>query len=163
MRRRAFIVTLAGAAAWPVAARAQQTERVRRIAVLVNLSETNPIAQRYISAFRLGLQELGWVDGRNARVDIRWGAGDSAGYRRYAAELVALGPDVILAATTPAVVALKEITRSAPIVFVGSSIQSAPAWSQAWRGRVPTSLALPCLSMQSPRNGWNSLKKSRPG
>ena len=119
MRRRAFIVTLAGAAAWPVAARAQQTERVRRIAVLVNLSETNPIAQRYISAFRLGLQELGWVDGRNARVDIRWGAGDSAGYRRYAAELVALGPDVILAATTPAVVALKEITRSAPIVFVG--------------------------------------------
>ena len=119
MRRRNFIALLSGAAAWPLAARAQQNEQVRRIAVLVNLSENDPIAQRYISAFRLGLQELGWVDGRNARIDIRWGAGDVARYRKYAAELVALAPDVILAATTPAVVALKEITSTVPIVFAG--------------------------------------------
>src|SRR5262249_4080134 len=119
MRRRRFITLLGCAAVWPLAAGAQQRERIRRIGILMNLSENSPTAHQYVTEFQLGLQELGWVDGRTARIDIRWGAGDAAGYRRYAAELIALAPDVILAATTPAVTALKEITSGVPIVAVG--------------------------------------------
>jgi putative ABC transport system substrate-binding protein len=122
MRRREFITLLGGAAAsiaGPLSARAQQGERMRRIGVLMNLSENDPTAQGLVAAFRQRLQELGWVDGRNARIDTRWGAGDAARYRGYAAELVALAPDVILAATTAAVVALKGITPMVPTVFVG--------------------------------------------
>jgi putative ABC transport system substrate-binding protein len=118
VRRREFIVAL-GAAAWPLAARAQRSERIRRIGVLSHLSENDPTAQQFVAAFRQRLQELGWVDGRNVGIDIRWGAGDDDLYRRYATELVARGPDVILAATTAAVVALKRSTLIAPIVFVG--------------------------------------------
>jgi putative ABC transport system substrate-binding protein len=119
LRRRDFITALGGATvAWPLAVRAQQGDRMRRIGVLMSLSETDPIGQGYIMPFRQRLQELGWVDGRNTRIDIRWGAGDSTRYRRYAAELAALAPDVILAATGQAVMALKEITPIVPIVFV---------------------------------------------
>jgi putative ABC transport system substrate-binding protein len=119
LRRRDFITALGGATvAWPLAVRAQQGDRMRRIGVLMSLSETDPIGQGYITPFRQRLQELGWVDGRNTRIDIRWGAGDSARYRRYAAELAALAPDVILAATGQVVMALKEITPIVPIVFV---------------------------------------------
>jgi hypothetical protein len=100
MRRRKFIALLGGAAVgWPLAARAQQGERMRRIGVLVNLSEGDSAGQQFVVAFRQALQELGWVDGRNARIDMRWGAGDRERYRKYAAELVALGPGVIFAAT----------------------------------------------------------------
>jgi putative ABC transport system substrate-binding protein len=123
MRRRAFIARLGAAAgsalAWPLAATAQPAERMRRIGVLSHLSENDATAQQFIGAFRQRLQELGWVDGRNAGIDIRWGAGDDALYRRYATELVARAPDVILAATTAAVLALKRTTPIVPIVFVG--------------------------------------------
>jgi putative ABC transport system substrate-binding protein len=120
MRRREFITLLGGAAAaWPLAARAQQGDRVRRIGMLMNLSESESRSQRRVAAFRQGLQELGWVEGRNVRIDARWGAGDPDGYRRYAAELVALAPGAILAVSTPAVVALKQASRTVPIVFVG--------------------------------------------
>ena len=120
MRRREFITLLGGAAAaWPLAARAQQPERMRRIGVLSHLSENDPTAQQFVAAFRQRLQELGWVDGRNAEIDIHWGAGDDALYRRYATELVARAPDVILAATTATVLALKRTTPIVPIVFVG--------------------------------------------
>jgi putative ABC transport system substrate-binding protein len=120
MRRREFISLLGGAAtAWPLAARAQQPDRMRRIGVLSHLSENDPTAQQFVAAFRHRLQELGWVDGRNAAIDIRWGAGDDALYRRYATELVARAPDVILAATTAAVLALKRTIAIVPIVFVG--------------------------------------------
>ena len=119
MRRRTFISLLGGAAAWPLAARAQRPERIRRIGVLSHLSENDPTAKQFVAAFRRRLQELGWVDGRNAGIDIRWGAGDDARYRRYATELVAGAPDVILAATTAAVLALKRTTPIVPIVFVG--------------------------------------------
>ena len=114
-------MTLLGgaAAAWPLAARAQQPERMRRIGVLSHLSENDPTAQQFVAAFRQRLQELGWVEGRNAGIDIRWGAGDEALYRRYATELVSREPDVILAATTATVLALKRITPIVPIVFVG--------------------------------------------
>ena len=118
--RRKFLATLLGAAAaWPLAARAQQRERVRRIGVLVNLSEDDSAGQRFAAAFRQALQELGWVDGRNARIDMRWGAGDRERYRKYAAELVALAPDVVFAATSDAVVSVQRASPAAPIVFVG--------------------------------------------
>jgi putative tryptophan/tyrosine transport system substrate-binding protein len=118
MRRRAFITLLGGAAAaWPLAAQAQQPERVHRIGVLMNLAAEDPESQRRVTAFVQGLQELGWADGRNVRIETRWGASDAERNRRYAAELVALAPDVILAAGTPVLVALQRETRSIPIVF----------------------------------------------
>jgi putative ABC transport system substrate-binding protein len=123
LKRREFISLLSGAAVapllHPLAARAQQGERIRRIGVLMNLSEDDTPGQRFAMAFRQGLKELGWEDGRNVRIDVRWGAGDRERYRRYAVELVTLAPDVILAATTDTVVALQETSRTVPIVFVG--------------------------------------------
>ena len=120
MKRRAFITLLGGAAAWPLAGRAQQGERIRRIGVLMNMAADDPEGQARIAAFRQGLSELGWSDGGNVRIDTRWGAGDADRYRRYAAELVALTPDVILAVTSTALAALQRETRSVPIVFVGA-------------------------------------------
>ena len=116
MRRREFIGLLGGAAAWPLVARAQQAERVRRIGVLMGIAN-DPEGQARVAAFVQRLQELGWTDGRNVRIDTRWGSGDAERIRRYAAELAALAPDVILAAGSPAVAALQQTTRSVPIVF----------------------------------------------
>jgi putative tryptophan/tyrosine transport system substrate-binding protein len=119
MKRREFISLLGAASAgWAFSAHAQQGERVRRIGVLSNLSDNDPNARGFIAAFQDRLRELGWVDGGNVRVEISWGGGDEARYRRSAEELVALTPDVILAATTPAVIALKAIAPVLPIVFV---------------------------------------------
>src|SRR5262245_66677473 len=115
--RRNFITLLGGAAAWPLAARAQQAEHVRRIGVLVAIAPDDPEAQARLAAFIHELQQLGWADGRNLRIDIRWGAGDADRIRRYAAELVALAPDVILASGGPTVGPLRQATRSVPIVF----------------------------------------------
>src|SRR5262249_50677977 len=106
-----------GAVAWPLAARAQQAEQMRRIGVLMNLAADDPEGQARIVAFVQGLQELGWTDGRNVRIDIRWAAGDAERFRRYAAEVVALTPDVIVAVSSPAVAALQQATRTVPIVF----------------------------------------------
>ena len=98
MKRREFIALLGGAAAaWPLAARAQQAERVRRIGVLLNSVADDPAAQSRLTAFLQGLQQLGWTDGRNVRIDTRWATTNAAEIRRRAAELVALEPDVILA------------------------------------------------------------------
>jgi ABC-type uncharacterized transport system substrate-binding protein len=117
VRRREFIAALGGAAAWPLAARAQQADRVRRVGVLMNLSADDPEGQARVAAFLQGLQEAGWAVGRNLRIDIRWGAGDMDRIRRHAAEVVALAPDVILASTNQVMVALQQATRSMPIVF----------------------------------------------
>src|SRR5262249_34252766 len=117
--RREFIaLTGSAAAAWPLAARAQQAEGMRRIGVLMNLGADDPVGQGRLAAFVQGLQQLGWADGRNMRIDARWAAGDPDHFRKYAAELVALGPDVILAVATPAVTPLQRVTRTVPIVFV---------------------------------------------
>jgi putative tryptophan/tyrosine transport system substrate-binding protein len=118
--RRRFIAMLSGAAAgWPLAARAQPTtERVRRIGVLMNTTADDSEGQARIAAFHQGLQEWGWTLGRNVRIDVRWGAVDADNSRRYAAELVALAPDVILASTSAAMGALQQATRTVPIVFV---------------------------------------------
>src|ERR1700690_3158806 len=104
MRGREFITLLGGAAvAWPLAARAQQSDRMRRIGVLMSLAVDDPEGQARLTAFRQGLQELGWSDGRNVRIDTRWTAGNANDFRRYAVELVALAPDVILAPGSGAV------------------------------------------------------------
>jgi putative ABC transport system substrate-binding protein len=118
MRRRTFISLLGGAAAWPLAARAQQAEKVRRIGVLQPLAADDPESPARVTAFAQGLQQFGWTDGRNVRIDYRWAAGDTDRYRRYAAELVALAPDVILASSSPAMMSLQQLTRTMPIVFV---------------------------------------------
>jgi putative tryptophan/tyrosine transport system substrate-binding protein len=119
MNRREFIALVGGAMASPAGARAQQPDRLRRIGVLLNLSENEARGQGVVLAFRQELQQLGWVDGRNVSIEIRWGAGDRERYRKYAAELVALAPDAVFAATTDAVVALREASSNVPIVFVG--------------------------------------------
>jgi putative ABC transport system substrate-binding protein len=121
MRRREFITLVGGAAAWPLAARAQQGERMRRVGVLFGLAADDPETQARHTAFVQGLQELGWTDGRNVRIDTRWGAGDADRVRRYAAELVALAPDAILATGTTVVGPLQRATRTVPIVFVNVS------------------------------------------
>ena len=116
--RRAFIALSAGAAvAWPLAARAQPPERVRRIGVLMNITADDPDARANNEAFLQVLQQLGWTDGRNVRIDTRWAAGDAANLRKYAAELAAPAPDVIFASGTAATAALLQATRSVPIIF----------------------------------------------
>ena len=120
MQRREFITLLGGAAAWPLTAHAQQPERMRRIGVLMN-AEDDPVGQARLSAFVQTLQSLGWTAGRNVQIDIRWGVADAASSRRYAAEMVALAPDVVLAAASAATAAMHEATRTLPIVFVNVS------------------------------------------
>jgi putative tryptophan/tyrosine transport system substrate-binding protein len=115
--RRQFITLLGGAAAWPISARAQQRERMRRVGVLMNLAVGDPEGEARSAAFLQALQQLGWSDGRNVRIDYRWAAGDTGRFHRYAEELLALAPDVILASATPSVQALQQATRTVPIVF----------------------------------------------
>jgi ABC-type uncharacterized transport system substrate-binding protein len=118
MRRRDFIkATVSAVTAWPLAARAQQRDRMRRIGVLMALAADDPAGQARFVAFVQALQELGWTDGRNVRIDTRWAGGDAERFRRYAAELVALAPDVILASGGTGVGALLQVSRTVPIVF----------------------------------------------
>ena len=118
MRRRAFITLIGGAAAWPLAARGQQSEGVRRIGWLSGLAVDDAEGQARLTAFRQGLRELGWADGRNVRIDARWAAGDAERIRRDVADLAAPGLDVILAAGAVNVGPLLQATRTTPIVFV---------------------------------------------
>ena len=117
MRRRDFIALLGGAAACPLTARAQQGERMRRIGVLIPGPSEDREFRARLAAFLQGLQQLGWTDGRNVRIDTRWAAGDADLIRKYAGELVALGPDVVMALTSAAVPPLQQVTRAIPIVF----------------------------------------------
>jgi putative ABC transport system substrate-binding protein len=119
MRRRAFIILLGGAFVWPVITRAQQSEAVRRVGVLMNRGADDPQGQARLAAFQQRLQQLGWTDGGNVRIDTRWGADDVERERRYAAELIALAPDIVLASGTLSVTALQHVGNSVPIVFVG--------------------------------------------
>jgi ABC-type uncharacterized transport system substrate-binding protein len=117
--RRKFLATLGGAAAaWPIAVRAQ-SDKMRRIGVLMNLASGDPEGEARSAAFLQALQQLGWTDGRHVRIDYRWAASDPERFQRYAEELLALAPDVFLASGTPSVQALQRVTRTVPIVFVG--------------------------------------------
>src|SRR5262245_15495540 len=118
MRRREFITLIGGAAAWPLAAHAQQAQRMRRIGVLSSTPADDPEATARTAAFLQTLQELGWTDGRNVRIEMRWGGGDAERLRRYAAELVALAPDVILTNGSVGVTPVLQATRTIPVVFV---------------------------------------------
>ena len=130
MKRREFITLLGGvAAAWPLAARAQ--EHVRRIGVLMNLAADDAEGQARVAAFLQGLQQLGWTDGRNVRIDYRWATGDADLFQRYAEEILALVPDVILASAAPSVQALQRATRSVPIVFANVSDPVASGFVQS--------------------------------
>src|SRR5262245_37603398 len=116
MRRREFITLLGGAATWPLMARAQQGERMRRIGVLMHTIPDEPEVQARIAAFSQGLQQSGWAVGQNVQIDYRWSKGDFAQLRRDAAELLALGPDVVLAGIGATTGALQQASRTVPIV-----------------------------------------------
>src|SRR5215217_1545854 len=137
MRRREVITLVGLAVVWPLAASAQQGERVRRIGVLMNLASDDPEAQARIAAFRQELQQLGWTDGRDLRIDYRW-AGDASRFHGYAEELLALAPDVILTSAT----------------------RSPWASSIAWRAQAGTPPGLPLMNSASPRSGWSCSKRS---
>ena len=118
VRRRGFIAVLGGAAAWPLAGHAQQPERVRRVGALLPYDANDPVTQRLVTAFAHGLGASAWVEGKDIRIEYRFAAGDPTLFETYAAELVGLSPDAILASTTPAVAAVQQKTRTIPIVFV---------------------------------------------
>ncbi len=120
MKRREFITLLGGAAvAWPLAARAQQLDRMRRVSLLLGIGENDPEAQSRVKALQKGLRDLGWVEGRNIRIDYRFAASDPNRIKEYVAELVRLAPDVIVANSTPVIAALRQATSTIPIVFAG--------------------------------------------
>ena len=118
MRRRDFIQGIAVSSAWPLVARAQQGEQMRRIGLLMNIGADDPEAPAMVGAFSQGLAESGWIIGRNARIDYRWYQGNAETARAYAAELLALTPDIILVSGTQGATAVKQHTRTVPIVFV---------------------------------------------
>jgi putative tryptophan/tyrosine transport system substrate-binding protein len=117
MKRREFITLLGGAAAWPLAARAQQGEQVRRIGVLMSTAADDAEGQARLAAFRQALEQLGWTDGRNVRIEARWSGGKTDDARKYASELVALVPDIILVSGGALVGSLLQMTRTIPVVF----------------------------------------------
>src|SRR5262249_9182457 len=154
--RRELLVARGGAAAaWPLAARAQQAEQMRRVGVLLSTHEGDPGRRAQLAAFVQRLTELGWTDGRNARLDVRWTAGSVDVGRRHAMELVALAPDVIITDTSFNVAAVQQATRTVPIVLVASSTRSARAWSVAWLGRAAIPPGSPPSNTLSARNGSN--------
>jgi putative ABC transport system substrate-binding protein len=154
MKRRQFITLLGGAVAgWPLEARTQQSEQMRRIGVLMSTAADDPEGKARFTAFKQGLQQLARDDGRNARIEIRWSGGKADDVRKYAAELVALAPDVILASGGAVVGPLLQVTRTVPIVFTQTPDPVAAALSRAWRGRAVMPPDLPRLNTGWLRNG----------
>ena len=154
-KRRAFITLLGGAAAgWPLAARAQQPDRVRRVGVLMGIAD-DPEGQARVMVFKQALHALGWIEGRNIQFIYRWSAGDVVHARQFANELLDLRSDVILANTTPIAIAVRDTTRTTPTVFVQVSDRSPPAWSKAWRDQAAISPVSPISSPPLPVSGLN--------
>ena len=160
MKRRTFIAGLGSAAAWPLAARAQQPDRMRRIGVLQTYARDDPNALARLAAFEQGLQELGWIVGRDIQIDYRFGGTDPDLYRKYAAELVALAPEVILAQGSLAVQPLLQLTLLVPIVFVGVTdpVGGGFATTQARPGGTPLVSAF--SNGASAGNGWACSSRS---
>jgi putative ABC transport system substrate-binding protein len=153
MKRREFITLLGSAASmWPLATRAQQGERVRRIGVLMNLAADDPESQRQVAAFLHSLDELGWTVGRNLRIDTRWGAGDSERIRRYAAELVGLAPHVILARGGTTVGPLQQATASVPIVFVNATDPVGAGFVASLARPADVTVRTPCCCLELRRS-----------
>ncbi len=163
MRRRDFIALLSAAAiVCPRAVIAQPTDRIRRIGVLMGLAETDPQQQLEVVALTRELQKLGWVDGRNVRIDYRWGAGDTYRMWESAKELVRLQPDVIVAHTTPAVAALAQETRTIPIVFVLVSDPVGSGFVESWSR--PAGNITGFTNFESPMagSGWRRSGRQHP-
>ena len=162
MRRRQFITLLGGAAAaWPLAVRAQQGERVRRIGVLHTPAVDDPDGQARNAAFLEGLQQFGWTEGRNVRIDTRWSAGDADRIRRYVAEFVAFLPDVIVASGSATVGRLLQATRTAPIVFVNVPDPVGAGYVDSLARPAAMPPASFYLSMASAGNGWSCSSRFR--
>jgi putative ABC transport system substrate-binding protein len=161
IRRRQFIVTLSSAAAWPLAVRAQQSARMRRIGVLMNTVSDDAEGQARLAAFHQGLQQLGWTVGHNVRIDYRWGSDDAERHRRGAAELVALGSDVILASGTPSVAALQQATDRIPVVFAQVADPVGQGFVESLARPAGNITVLPQPNSVSALNCWNYSKRSR--
>ena len=162
-KRREFITLLGGAAAaWPLAARAQQPERIRRIGMLIGSTEDDPEMKSRLAAFRQGLERRGWREGHNVRIDARFAEGSADRYRLLAKELVALQPDVVFAHTTPVAEALQQESRTIPIVFVTVSdpIGSGFIASLARPGGNLTGMLY--FEASIPASGWPCSRRSRP-
>jgi putative ABC transport system substrate-binding protein len=155
MRRRELITLFGGAiASWPLAARGQQSDHMRRIGVLMGWEESDPATQALVATFRAALAKLGWAEDSNLRIELRWGNGNEARIETFAKELVNLRPDTILGQTTPVIRAFTRETRTVPIVLCKCPIRSAGASPRASGVRVATS---PALRQTIPRravNGW---------
>jgi putative tryptophan/tyrosine transport system substrate-binding protein len=162
MKRREFITLLGGAAAaWPLAVRAQQSERMRRIGVLMAFAESDREGQTFVAAFREGLQKSGWTEGRNIRIDTRWAAGETEGMQRLAKELVALQPDLIVSANTPTTAALLQQTRTIPIIFVNVADPVGSGFVASCRGQEATSPVSSLWSRRWAASGWSCLRRLR--
>ena len=161
LKRREVVTLLGGAAAWPIVARAQQGERMRRIGLLTADTENNPESKTQLAAFRQELERLGWSEGRNVRIEYRFAANNPDQYQPLAKELVSLQPDVFLAHTTPVAAAFqREIARFRPYSSV-SPIRSAQVWSRAWRGRAAISRVSCFMRKASQASGWRCSRRSR--
>ena len=156
MRRREFITLLGGAAAgWPLAAHAQQPDRAKRIGALMSTAAEDPEGQARMTAFQQKLQQLGWIDGGNVRIDARWSASDAERMRRGAEELVALSPDVILASGGTVLGPLLRPHAPCQSCSHRPPTRSAPASLRAWRGRA-------AMPPDSPSSNWNQLEMAGP-
>jgi len=156
MKRRQFIGLIGGATVlWPLAVRAQQPERIRRIGVLMGTPEGDPEGQARVAAFRQALQELKWTESNNVRINIFWAAGNAARASAYAADIVKLAPDVILGTATPTMRALRQATQTIPIVFAGLADPVGDGMLQACQSQVATSPVSAVSTPQSPASGFN--------
>ncbi len=160
LKRREFITLLGGAAAgWPLAALAQQPKRV---GMLVAYAESDPEAQARVAAFRQGLRELGWTEGHNLQMELRWETGDPDRARTFAMELISLARDVIVAHGTTALTALHRATRTIPVVFVSVIDPVGAGYGTVWPYREATLPGSAHSSLKSAANGWSCSKRSRP-
>jgi putative ABC transport system substrate-binding protein len=162
MQRRQFITLVGGTViAWPLSARAQQGDRVRRIGVLMQLAEDDPQSRTEVEAFLRGLQELGWSEGRNLRIDTRWSGGDADRIRKNAAELVALAPEVVLAPGGTVVGALQQASPTVPIVFVNVTDPVGRGYVASLAKPGGTQPDLHLSNLRWAGNGWRCSKRSR--
>jgi putative ABC transport system substrate-binding protein len=161
MKRREFVTLLGAAATWPLAARAQPSERVRRIGVLLPVTAEDPVGQARVVAFLGGLQQLGWTDGRNVRIDLRWSAGKADHAQRYAAELAALAPDVLMTPGSSTLAPMLQATRTIPIIFVHVPDPVGAGFVDSLARPGGNATASSCSNTASAANGWNCFERSR--
>jgi len=161
MRRREFLPLLSGLTIWPLVARAQQPDRMRRVGVLVGYSEGDVEGQASVAALRQALRKFGWIEGRNIRLDTRWAGGDADQARTFAKELVGMTPDLIVSSSNLVTEILQRETRTIPIVFVFVGTLLAAGSSQMWHIPAETLLGFRFSRLRYPANGSRCLMKSR--